>query len=343
MAKLKNKDIAEALGLSTAAVSMVLNDKPGVSDDTRRKVLKYYHDHADPSPLTVARSSKKALIFEIFKKSGEIVIDKPFFSEMMASIEIEAKKQGYVLIVTHYDPSMDIDEHIEQINSQGAAGVIILATEMTNEYYPHYEKLDVPYVLLDGYLDDYPCNSVTLDNSNAIYRAYQYAYDMGHRNIGYLKCSTDIPNFTHRLDGFFKARRELEPDLLSTNPIIYTVPGNLEGSNAAMKTILEDSDNLMPTCFIADLDFIAIGAMMAMRDHGMQVPDDISIIGFDDIEFSAISSPPLTSFHLHQKTLGKYAVKMLLEEIQSPTTLLKNIRVSSELIIRKSVKNLEDR
>lgn len=343
MGKLKNKDIASALNLSTAAVSMALNNKPGVSKETRQKVIAYYMEHSESSPLMDANAISKTLIFDIYKNSGDIIIDKPFFTEIMASIEATAKEHGYLLMVSHYDPDTDLDEHIADLNAQGASGLLLLATEMTDTALLHYKKLSIPYVLLDGFIDSIPCDAVTLDNSGAIFRAYEYAFRMGHRNIGYLKCSTEIPNFIHRFDGFLKARHTFEPELICQEPIVFSLPANLKASNLNMKKILSDlpESSALPSCFISDLDFIAIGAMMAFRENGYAVPDDISVIGYDDIEFSTISFPTLTTIHLHQRTLARTAIDLLVKKIQRPSPSFQHIQIGSELIVRDSVKKLK--
>lgn len=342
MGKLKNKDIANALNISTAAVSMALNNKPGVSEATRQKILSYQAQH---SPMALPHGTAtvpKTLIFDIYKESGDIIIDKPFFTEIMSSLHDEATKHGYLLIVSHCDSKTDMKAHIEYLNNQSGSGVLLLATEITFAALRHYQRLRVPYVLLDGYIDEFPCNSVTLDNSNAIFRAYKYAYDMGHRNIGYLKCSTEIPNFVHRFDGFLKARRTFEPELTNQNLTVFSLPGNLKDANLCAKKMLAGLPHgfRMPTCFLSDLDFIAIGAMIAFAEHGYKVPDDISLIGYDDIDMSSISSPPLTTIHLHQRTLARTAISLLVEKIQKPEICPMKVDLTSDLIIRNSVADL---
>ena len=344
MGKIKNKDIATALNISTAAVSMALNNKPGVSKETRQKVIAYYTRHAGPLPLAEARVPQKTFIFEIHKNSGDIIIDKPFFTEIMSSMEAAAKEYGYPLMISHYDPSTDLDTHIADLNAQDASGLLLLATELTPASLEHYKNLTMPYVLLDGYIDNIPCDAVTLDNSNAIFRAYEYAFHLGHRNIGYLKCSTDIPNFIHRFDGFMKARYTLEPELVYQKPVVFTLPANLKSASLEMKNILAHlpADFEMPTCFLSDLDFIAIGTMIALKEEGYAIPDDISIIGYDDIEFSSVSSPSLTTLHLHQRTLARTAVDLLIHKIENSPPCCSCIQSGSDRIIRDSVRDLRE-
>lgn len=342
MGKLKNKDIAIALNISTAAVSMALNNKSGVSDETRQKVLSYYAQHSNASSLSVASQLSKTLIFDIYKETGDIIIEKPFFAEIMSSLNEEARKHGYLLVVSHCDSNTDMKKHIEDLNAQKADGLLLLATELTASALTYYKDLDFPFVLLDGYIDEVPCDSVTLDNSNAIFRAYKYAFDMGHRNIGYLKCSTNIPNFTHRFDGFCKARRTFEPELSNQPPIVFSLPGNLKTSSLCMQKILEDLPNnfKMPTCFLADLDFVAIGAMISFTKYGYSIPSDISLIGYDNIDLSSICSPPLTTLHLHQRTLARSAVSLLVKRITNPDLCNIRVTLTSDIIIRDSVANL---
>ena len=339
MGKLKNKEIASALNISTAAVSMALNNKPGVSDETRQKVLAYYAQHSDSSGLSGIIPVQKTLILDIYKESGDIIIDKPFFSEIMSAIHDEAAKHGYLLIVSQCNHNTNMEEHVESLNLQSASGVILLATELTTKALTYYQKLSVPFVLLDGYSDEIFCDSVSLDNCNAIFRAYKYAFDMGHRNIGYLKCSTKISNFVHRFDGFLKARQTFEPELAQEVPVVFSLPSNIKDANLYMKKILETlPDHFhMPTCFLSDLDFIAIGAMLAFSEQGYKIPDDVSMIGYDDISLSAISSPPLTTIHLHQRTLAREAVALLLKKIQNPGLCPMRISLNSDLVIRNSV------
>ncbi len=345
MAKLKNKDIAEALGLSTAAVSMALNDKPGVSNETRKRVLEYYQSHSSPHQHPAALSaSRRTLVMIIHKTTGEIIIDKPFFSSLTSSIEIEARKNGYLLIMSTYDAGfMDLDGYIDSLNLQRPAGVLILATELTEAALLRYQKkLEAPYVLLDGYIESIPCSSVTLDNSNAMFRAYKYAFEMGHRRIGYLKGNTDIPNFIHRFDGYCKGIRTFQPDA-DGRAIVFSFPCNVEGAKKEAEMLLDrlPKNFQLPTCFLSDLDFIAIGFMTALKERGYRIPDDVSIIGFDNIEFSAVTEPPLTTIRLHQQFFGKYAIQLLIDGIENNVPCHINVRPSSELVIRDSVKKLD--
>lgn len=354
MKRIKNIDIAKALGLSTAAVSMALNDKPGVSDETRLRIYNYINEQQQEPPLYSSddfrpasdheaghtKLPQKTLLLCIHKSHGAILIDKPFFSTIIEVVQTEAAKYGYSMIILHSDSNTNLAEYRNTIQSLQPAGIILMTTEMTPKDIPFYQALNVPLVLVDGYFDYLPNDSITIDNCNAIIRAYKYAYDQGHRNIGYLKSSVWISNFEHRFDGFLKARRALEA--AEGKPFVLEATPSIEGSYRDMKQYLNSSKRVetFPSCFLCDLDYIAIGAIRAFKEAGYQVPDDISFIGFDDVESAIVCEPPLTTIHLQQRLLGLEAVHIMLQNINGMKNSPVDIRITSDLIVRNSVRTI---
>lgn len=345
MKKIKNLEIAQALGISTAAVSLALNNKPGVSEETRKKVFKYIEEQQVSLPAACSAPQptvlNKSIVFCLHKSHGNIIIEKPFFSGLMEAVQIEAARNGYSTIVSHYDPGMDIDHYIRSLNNLSACGAIILATEMNAEDMKHYQQLSIPYVLLDGYFDLIPCDSVSIDNCTSIVRAFSYVYEMGHRDIGYLQSAVPIANFEHRFDGFLKARRMFH--LEDSHLTVFSLPTNIDGAYREMKRILAGlpSDFKMPTCFLSDLDFIAIGVLQALTEFGYRIPEDISIVGYDDVESCLVCSPTLTTIHLHQRTIGLEGVKLLMQQLNREHNTHIDVRITSDLVIRNSVKRID--
>ncbi len=338
MKKLTNKEIADKLGISAAAVSYALNNQPGVSDETRKKILELAQ--GSNTDFIYQTDSNRMLSLVIFKRHGEIIIDKPFFSSLMESIQLEAQRHSYMLEVLNYNLSMDINTFIDSINNRNVSGIILLATEMLPEDLAHFNQLHVPLILLDSQFDLEPYDSISLDNQNAVLRAFDYAVSMGHKDIGYLKSSVFINNFEHRYDGFLKGLRK--NGLEKANHPILSLHSNIEMSYVQMNQILDHlpDDFHMPTCFLADLDYIAIGAMRAFQQHGYKIPDDVSLIGFDDVTASEICVPRLTTLRVNQSDIGCLAVKGLLERIDNPHDYHVQCQISSELITRDSVKKL---
>lgn len=340
--RLKNKDIAEKLGISTTAVSLALNNKPGVSEETRLKVLKLINENAANSyqDLTSKSSAKNLFLLSIHKKHGKIITDKPFFSSLLETIQQEAVSQSFSLILSHYNPGQNIDEYMDYIATLPINGMIILATEMEYEDLSYYDRISVPKVLLDASFDFTKLDSVTLDNQTSILGALSYAYQMGHREIGYLRGNISIRNFEHRFDGYMKGLRMY--DLKKYNHPVISLPCSIDGAYQEMKAFLEHppADFQLPTVFLSDLDNIALGAMQALKEAGYHIPDDISIIGYDDIIASETVEPKLTTVRVNRVDIGKLAVERLLHIIKIPENYYACTQVSSELILRDSVKKL---
>ncbi len=341
MKKLKNKDIAEMLGISTAAVSLARNNKPGVSDETRDKVLALLGQKEEPSYASaLPPNAGQTILFIIHKRHGEIIIDKPFFSDLIESVQIAAVNNHFSLELSHYTSALDLNTYIDTLNMHNVAGIILLATEMLPEDLQFYKKINVPIVLLDSIFEFESFDSVTIDNSTAILQAFNYAYTMGHRNIGYLRSSVFINNFDQRYDGFLKALRHFS--LTESVHPVFSLHSNMETSYLQMKEILTHlpSDFKMPSCFLCDLDYLGIGAMNALKDFGYRIPEDISIIGFDDVTACEICSPPLTTVRVNRNDIGRIAVNTLIERIQMPHDYYIHTHVSSKLVFRKSVLDL---
>lgn len=345
MKRIKNKDIASELGISTAAVSLAINNKPGVSDETRRKVLAMIEaggggNVSVTSQRTVGKNN--TLLFVVHKRHGEIIIDKPFFSDLIESVQMEATRHNYTMMVSHYTWALDLHSYVDSLNDLKPAGIVLLATEMLSEDLSEYKRLAAPFVLLDSAFDTEEFDCVSIDNQNAILRAFEYAYSMGHRDVGYLRSSVYINNFDHRFDGYLKGIRLY--NLEHRNHPVFSLHSNVEMSYQQMRNILEHRpSNLgMPTCFLSDLDYIAIGAMSALKEFGYRIPEDVSVIGFDDVTSCEIYQPPLTTMRVNRTDIGRIAVTTLLERVHTPHSYYTQTYVSSDLIVRDSVKRITE-
>lgn len=341
--RLKNRDIAETLGISTTAVSLALNNRPGVSEATRRRVLELVSDSTLEAMQTLNEDTSPAaqsILLNIHKKHGNIINDKPFFSDVVEAAQQELLRRGYNMILSHYVPEQSLSQYIQYIKGLPIVGMILMATEMDETDLSYYKDLEVPIILMDSSFDLEDLDSVSLDNQTAMYRAFNYAFQMGHRRIGYLKSATYINNFGHRMDGFYKGIREHQLEA-EPHPIL-TLPCDVQGAYREMSSFLDrlPPDFLMPSLFLSDLDYIAIGVMSALKEHGYRIPEDISFIGYDDVYTSALCDPPLTTIRVNHSEIGCFAAKALSDRINAPHCDHVTIQVSSQLIIRDSVKKL---
>ena len=341
--RLKNKDIAQMLGISVTAVSLAINGKPGVSEDTRRKVLSLV---ADSSQKALERATAQTdelgnVAFVVHKAHGAVINENQFFSNLVEMVQIEAQSLGFSLTIAHYSPGQDFAAHLEYVRNLGVQGLLLQATELDEDSLREYLSLGLPTVLLDGYFDLIPVTAVTLDDQTSIYRAFAYAVEKGHTNIGFLAGTPRIKNFEHHLDGFWKGVRDF--GLADTNHPVIELGCTFEESWRDMKAYLENSPEgfSMPTCFLADLDNIALGAMRALKDAGYSIPDDVSIIGYGNTGVAVISEPPLTTTQIEMHESGRLAMRLLSECMRSPrTSIATTATLSSTLVERSSVRDL---
>jgi len=341
--RLKNKDIAEALGISTTAVSLALNNRPGVSESTRRRVLELVSDSTMEAMQNLndeISGTTKSILLNVHKKHGHIITDKPFFSDVVEAAQQELLRQGYNMILSHYVPEQSLSQYIQYIKGLPIAGMILMATEMDETDLAYYKEVNVPVVLMDSIFDLEDIDSVSLDNETDLFRAVHYAVQKGHRHIGYLQSAVTINNFIHRMDGFMKGLCHF--GLENEDHPIITLPCDVQGAYNEMSAYLDQlpTDYQLPTLFLSDLDYIAFGAMSALQEHGYRIPDDVSIIGYDDVSTASVISPPLTTLRVSHAEIGRIAAKTLMDRLNQITGRPVTIRITSELIVRDSVKSM---
>jgi len=335
--KLKAKDIAKKLSISPSAVSFVLNNKPGVSEETRRKVLKVIEQMGYNTNIfsKSALSHNRNIRFIIYKKHGLVVSDTPFFSALMEGIDREARSLGYNLIVTYIDENKDnLMKILHIIKATPPDGIMLLATEMTKEDLKPFKKLNVPLLLLDSYFESENLDTVIINNIEGVYKATCYLVELGHINIGYLHSSVWINNFDQRMAGFKKAINA--KGLKLNENFIFCLESTVDGSHKNMLKILENKPQL-PTALFADNDIIAFGAIKAMKEFGIRIPQDVSVIGFDDIPFCEMIDPPLTTVMVYKQRMGMIALKRLVERIDEAPAETIRIEVNTTIVERKSV------
>jgi LacI family transcriptional regulator len=338
---MKLKDIAEELGISMATVSMVLNNRPGISQQTRMKVLEVVRNSNYKAPYLKEHAEQISNVINliIFRSHGKVAtFDTPFFSDIIESIQNHTKKLGFqlmVLFVNINDPQYEHD--IEMLTQQNCIGTILLATEMEKKDFAGFEMIRTPLVVLDNALVGVSCNKVLINNYEGAYKAVRFLFRKGHRQIGHLKSSIRIKNFDERLGGFMHAIREF--GLSSSSLFTVELNSDLEGSYHDMCTYLQKSP-VLPTAFFADNDYIAMGALKALKQFSIEIPNRVSLIGFDDMPFCTICDPALTTMRVHKTDIGKIAVNRIVDLQQSDDNYCLKQEIDTEIIERASVKNL---
>ncbi len=335
---IKAKDLAQQLGISPSTVSMVLNNKPGISETTRKLVLdKMLELGSEPPVHSYKPQTIDFLYFVIYKKHGKVVGDTPFFSQLIEGIEHSAKNNGYNLQIAYFSEGSDISTALPLIHSKECRGLLLLATEMSPRDAEAFAALGCPTVLLDSYFNSVNLDTVVIDNEQAAACATKYLIENGHTRIGYLHSAFHINNFSERKDGYY---RELRRNGLEILPELeYKLTPTVDSAYSEMKEILSHNPE-MPTAFFADNDIIALSAMRALKEKGYKIPEDISIIGIDDMPMCELMDPPLTTMHVPKHQMGVLAVKRLLEKINNNSREILTIKIRTYLMKRHSIQKL---
>lgn len=331
------QDIAKIAGVSPGTVSNALNDRKGVGKDTKEKIIKIAEE------MGYFRNTKKndGKIIRLikYKKNGHVVADTPFFSSLIEACEKECRKNGYELLISQVVYGEHTKEDVHKIvNHHKIDGILLLATEMDESDFKYFEGIEIPMVVVDSYFKEIDYDYVVINNTKGAYSATKYLIDKGHKNIGLLGSNIEIKNFKYRLEGYIKTLNTFGIEFNENNNI-YVDP-TIEGAYGDFKVYLEKNKDNLPSAFFALNDIIALGAMKAMNEAGISIPNDVSIVGFDDIPFSSYSNPGVTTVKVHTKTMGKTAVKRLMESIENDIEITLKIEINTELIERESVKSL---
>jgi LacI family transcriptional regulator len=340
MAIVTIKDIAKKLGISTATVSLALNDRPGVNALTKKKVLELVKELNYTGNTTKKVPQNNGVIsFLVYKRYGKIIADTQFFADLIEAVEKAARSLDYTVALTYCTGRENLDDIIKPVLAAQPEGIIILGTEMAEEDLEVFEAVGLPIVVLDNELFGCSVDTVTIHNGDGVWKAMKYLYDQGHQDIGYLKSSFSIKNFEQRMMGFEFCLKKLGLPYKAEN--IFMLEPTVEGAHDDICALIEH-DAKFPKAIVADNDLIALGALKGFLQNGIKVPEDISLIGFDDIPMASIFEPALTSVFVSRKDLGYSAVEQLLWRIKHVDAPFRRISIGTNLTLRNSVKAFSD-
>lgn len=327
------KQIARQLNLSEAAVSMALNHKPGVSTRTRHRVLETakslgydFSKHSSPG-------TSPGLIYFLYYNKLDI-FTMPFFKELIRGVEDAIDNSGYRLCHQHLYAIDDIEEQLERLSLPGSDGIILLGTQMTREDFAPFAFLNHPIVLVDTGISSVKADCVQINNMEGARAATDYLIKKRHRQPGYLRSCYPLNNFEERADGFFKAIRQ--NGMSPSHSVIHCLGSTVDAAYADMLAVL-DAGEPLASCYFADNDDLAIGAMKALKERGYRIPEDISLIGFDNTPFSAYVDPPLTTVNVPKYYMGQLAAQRILSVLKAAEFHPVKVEVTANLIIRGSV------
>ncbi len=332
------REIAAQAGVSPAAVSLVINNKKGVSEETRKRILSVMEE-SGYSPAIRKKEQKPLKIVVLKYRVHGIAFEENqgFIASIVDRIESECRHHGYDLLMYNCDPA-NAAASIKDMMNPPPDGVILIATELPEEDFPLLDLIDVPLVALDQNLYYPKVDCVVMDNENLMASLVEYLVKCGHREIGYFKFSQAVRNCDERYRGYLAALKRL--GLEAPEPVI--LKPTVDGAFEDLAGLIRSGQYIPHGAVVCDNDTIAIGAIKAIREAGYSIPEDISIIGFDDIPFSATTMPALTTMRISRSAMGEMAVNILRRRMKHPDYPCMKLLLSGKLIIRNSTRILEE-
>jgi DNA-binding LacI/PurR family transcriptional regulator len=319
-------EIARKLNVSIATVSRALSGKADtVSEETREAIFAAVEKFG----YKKRKSIGKSVAFVIDKASFNL--SSQFYASIISGIEEELIRKKYYFHFNSIEREK-FDLAKINLNFNDLAGVITVGV-YHDDFVLKLKHTEIPLVLLDYYIPTEDIPAVLIDNADGILKACKYLSSLGHRRIAFLSGDGIETSAQERLYGYQRAREifgfEDDPGL-----IIMNCKSRIDEGFRAMATILNRRS--LPTAVLAYNDLIAVGAMDAIKQHGLSIPQDISIVGFDDIGFASEVNPPLTTVHVPKRTMGILAVRRLLQIIGGEEGHVKKTLVPADLVVRGS-------
>lgn len=329
------RDIAKLANVSPTAVSFALNDKPGISDAKKNEILDIVEKTGFSDKYKKRGVSAKRLIFLKLIKSGVLIEQNAdFISKIMDSTQAKCKELGYSLQIDVI--RNEFYESIKNLDYRGISGLFVLGTELIPDDYKALSLIPVPYIVIDNAMPNFSCNSITMSNEEMAYKAVETLALNGQKDFGHFMGNFNCNNFFERKIGLMDAVRGFNLNFSKEKEFLLTP--TLMQSYTEMKAYIKKKRKI-PRIVFADNDVIAIGAMKAMSESGIRIPEDVAVIGFDDVNLAETSNPPLSTVRVECSLIGTMATVMLINEIQQKSPSYSKTKVGGNLIIRTSSGN----
>lgn len=332
-----SKDVAKLAGVSQSCISKYLNNKPYVSIETRKKIEQAI-EQLGFSPNAIARS----LITKKTNNIGLVILDTNnlIYSETVKSIEKALKNKKFNLLLVDVNKKhVLVDDYIKLLFEKGVDGIIATTAEISPKCFSFLKRMNTPIILVHECLENknLGISCVTVDNYYGGYIITNYLIESGHKNIAYITGILDTKSLLDRFSGYKKALED--SGLNFDRNIIELCPNeNAKDGYKAAKKILSKANK--PSAIFCFNDYSAYGVIDYCIENKIKIPEDISIVGFDDIEFSGLGFINLTTVRQPIEKITECAIKILSNEIEGNLKTASIIKLKPELIIRNSVKKI---
>jgi LacI family transcriptional regulator len=328
------KDIARRVNRSVTTVSRALHDYDDVSEETR-ELVRHTARELGYTPNVVAQRLQKrrtdtlGLILPTF---GPRLSD-PHFGEVLAGVGDEVARDGFDLLISIADPHLDeLEAYRQKIIGRRVDGVLVVRTRCHDERVEFLLRHSMPFVAYGRVLDDWDFPYVDVDHVAGMRVLVQHLSDLGHQRIGCVAGSPDFTFVHYQLEGFRQAMAACA--LPVDENLIVEADLTQRGGYGGAQTLLSQSDP--PTAIVASNDLMALGAMSAAQDHGLDVGRDIAVVGFGDIPWADTSHPTLTTVRQPAHRLGQLIGQMLVAVACGEPLIERHVLLEPSLIIRQS-------
>ncbi|MBC7319812.1 LacI family DNA-binding transcriptional regulator [bacterium] len=321
------QDVAKLAGVSPSTVSRALNGFPGISERTRQRVIeaakKLNYKPNYRGQILTTRSTKNI---------GLLITDitNPFFPELVRGAEETASEYGYTILLGNTSESIEKETNYLDFFSRGPVdGVIISASRIPNEHIINLAEEGLPIVVINRILEHPKISYVSTDMEKGGYLATKHLIELGHTRIAFINGPSHSEAAERRFLGYKKALAEFKIRY-NSNLVSFNVPVAESGHKETIRLLHTKNP---PTAIFTYNDLMAFGVMKAVKDLGIRIPDDLSVVGFDDIFFSSFTDPPLTTIRQPKEELGKKAVELLLKLMKEER---QGVLLEPEIIIRNT-------
>ena len=338
MARVTLKDVAQRAGVTTATVSYALSGKRPISEATKRRVMEAiaeldYVPDLNARGLSMRDSKLIGVVVPQTEPGERLMFQNSFYSEVLGSIEYYARQQGYHILISATDAN---ESYLTLAKQRNLDGIIVIGM-YPDAFYQQMKKTQIPIVLIDSYCNDHYYHNIRIDDAYGSYLATRYMLECGHTRIAFFAGQMKENGvMKKRLLGYRQALEEFQVPYERE----YVFEGQIDyASGIALADRLMDQ-GLPATGVVAAADILAIGAAKGFFERGKRVPEDYSLIGFDDVEIAQYLTPGLTTIRQQISLKGQKAVELLLKHIEDPTLPKQEEILPLQLVVRGSVKNL---
>lgn len=329
------KDVAEKAGVSLSTVSLVINKKSNVSPETRRRVedaiaeLKYH-----PRRNARGLASKKTHNIGFILTDDHFSQAEPFYTKIFLGTEFEARKYDYYILLTTVQKNFREGSYVPRFLLERNVDGVILAGKVPVKLIDYIRKLGLPLVLVDYFTHKNRISTVLVDNYYGARLAVEHLVKEGHDKIAFVGGEANHPSIAERLRGYKEVLQEQNLPIVEELISHYEPYTGVNDGYKATCRLLDVGTSF--TAIFASNDTMAIGAMRCLRERNLVVPQDVSIIGFDDIEVCLQVEPRLSTVRVFKEELGVMAVRRIVEKIKDERMMVTHISVPVELVLRES-------